>query len=247
MIWKPFNKILFSKIRKASRDYQLIEEGDRIAVSLSGGKDSNVLLYALSILQKTLPCHFDLKAVTIDMGWGTSYDELESYCEKLGVPLAIVPSQIGPIVFEERKEKNPCSLCARMRRGAVNRWAHENNCNKVALGHHMDDVIETVLMSLFYEGRLHTFAPKAYLSRMDVTVIRPLVLVAEVDIKRIAQRLEIPIVDSCCPANGFTMRSKEKNHIAELEKENPLIRERMLSAVVRDMWNKYDVEQTPDH
>lgn len=242
MLWRPFNKVLFSKMRKASRDYALIEEDDHIAVALSGGKDSTVLLYALHILQKTLPCHFALKAVSIDMGWQNDFEPLRRFCDTIGVPLDIVPTDIGPIVFDERGEKNPCSLCARMRRGAVNRWAHDNACNKVALGHHMDDVIETVLMSLFYEGRLHTFAPKAYLSRMDVTVIRPLVLVAENDIRRIATRLDLPIIQNLCPADGFTTRSKEKKLIDALAKDNPLIRERMLSAVVRDLWPKSEAQ-----
>lgn len=240
MLWRPFNKILFSKIRKASRDYQLIQEGDVIAVALSGGKDSTVLLYALHILQHTLPCNFSIKAVSIDMGWKNDFEPLRHFCDTINVPLEIVSTDIGPIVFEERAEKNPCSLCARMRRGAVNRWAHDNGCNKVALGHHMDDVIETLLMSLFYEGRMHTFAPKAYLSRMDVTVIRPLVLVPEDDIRRIANRLALPIVENLCPADGFTTRAKEKALIQHLSTDNPLIRERMLSAVVRDLWPSRD-------
>ena len=239
--WRPYNKDLFSKMRKASRDYHLIEENDTIAVALSGGKDSTLMLYALAVLQRTLPCQFNLKAVSLDMGWNNDYTSLKALCEKLEVPFEIIPSQIGPIIFEERKEKNPCSLCARMRRGAINSWAHENNCNKVALGHHLDDVIETFLMSTFYEGHIQTFAPKAYLTRAEVTVIRPMVYVLESDIIKISRQLSLPVIVNKCPADGYTTRSKEKQLIKELSKDNPLIRERMMSGIEKDLWHKYKV------
>lgn len=237
--WRPFNKILFAKIRRASRNYGLIQEGDHICIALSGGKDSTVLLYAMEILRRTLPCDFKLSAMSVDMGWQNDFTPHIKFCQQLGIPYDIVKTDIGPIIFNERKEKNPCSLCARMRRGAVNNWASENGCNKVALGHHLDDAIETLLMSLFYEGRLHTFAPKAYLSRADITVIRPLVYVLETDIQRIAKRLALPIHVNACPADGHTTRSDEKALISSLAAQNPPIRERMMHAIETSLWTKY--------
>ena len=237
--WKKFNKILFAKIRRASRDYSLIEEGDRICVALSGGKDSTLLLYAMEILKRTLPTPFTLKAMSVDMGWKSDYNAHKKLCSQLNIPFDLVKTNIGPIIFDERKEKNPCSLCARMRRGAVNNWARENDCNKVALGHHLDDVIETLLMSLFYEGRFHTFAPISYLSRSDITVIRPLVFVHESDIKYIVKSLDLPILKNLCPADGFTIREEEKNLIKSLSEKNPGIRERMMHAVETSLWTSY--------
>lgn len=245
MTWRSFNKAIFSKMRRASRDYGLIEEGDVICVSLSGGKDSSFLLYALHILQRSLPCSFELKPVLVDMGWGVDWSPLEDFCKNLDLSLSIVPSKIGPIVFEERKESNPCSLCARMRRGAVNRWASSQSCNKVALGHHRDDCIETLLMSLFYEGRIHSFAPRAYLDRMDVTIIRPLVLVAELDIIKAVERLKIPVIKNPCPAEGQTIRDRKKELIAELAIDNPLIQDRMMAAITKDLWSSCFI--SPNH
>lgn len=180
--WRQFSKPLLIPIRKASRDFGLIEPNDRILIALSGGKDSLTLLYAMAILKKTLPCDFEIAALTLDMGFKNDYTEVKAFCKSLEIDFNIIDSEIAQIIFEERKEKNPCSLCARFRRGAINNWAKEHGYNKVALGHHMDDVLETFLMSLFYEGRLNTFAPKSYLDRSDVTVIRPLVYVLEYDI-----------------------------------------------------------------
>ncbi len=240
--WRPFNKTLFAKMRRASRDYGLITEGDHICIALSGGKDSTLLLYAMEILRRTLPCNFQLSALSVDLGWQNDYLAHIAFCKKLGIPYDIVKTDIGPIIFNERKEKNPCSLCARMRRGAVNNWAVEHGCNKVALGHHLDDVIETLLMSLFYEGRLHTFAPYAYLSRTDITVIRPLVYVLESDIQRIAKRLNLPILLNACPADGKTTRSAEKKLISELAQQNPPVRERMMHAIETSLWTEYRIK-----
>ena len=237
--WRALNKELFAPMRRASRDYGLIQEGDRICVGLSGGKDSTLLLYSLAVLQRTLPVDFQVKAMSVDMGWENDYSGHKRLCAELNIPFDIVETNIGPIVFEERKEKNPCSLCARMRRGAVNNWAAENDCNKVALGHHLDDVIETLLMSLFYEGRLHTFAPYAYLSRADVTVIRPLIFVKEADIRWAVKKLDLPVMHNACPADGFTQRSKEKELISSLSKENPGLRDRMMHAVTAGLWTDH--------
>lgn len=240
--WRPYNKLLFSRMRKASRDYGLIEEGDNIVVGLSGGKDSTLLLYALAVLKKSLPVHFDLHAVTLDIGWDNDYRAHIDFCQKLEVPFEIIPSQVGPLIFEERQEQNPCSLCARMRRGAVNGWAHEHGCNKVALGHHLDDVIETLLMSMFYEGRVHTFMPRSYLSRSNITVIRPLVFVCEKDIISIGEKLHIPVMINKCPADGHTVRSDAKELINNLSKTNPMLRTRLMSGIVKDLWKDVRIE-----
>ncbi len=237
--WRPYNKDLFAKMRRASREFGLIEEGDRIAVGLSGGKDSTLLLYAMVVLQRTLPCNFSIHAVSLDLGWGNDYTEMIAFCERLNVPLTIIPSEVGPLIFEERKEKNPCSLCARMRRGAINNWAHDHHCNKVALGHHMDDVIETLLMSLFYEGRIHTFAPRSYLTRSEVTVIRPLVYVNENDIIHIGRKLNLPVIINKCPADGHTTRSDIKDLLSSLSNNNPRIKERIMSGIDKDLWQQY--------
>lgn len=239
--WRQFSKPLLIPIRKASRDFGLIEPNDRILIALSGGKDSLTLLYAMAILKKTLPCDFEIAALTLDMGFKNDYTEVKAFCKSLEIDFNIIDSEIAQIVFEERKEKNPCSLCARFRRGAVNNWAKEHGYNKVALGHHMDDVLETFLMSLFYEGRLNTFAPKSYLDRSDVTVIRPLVYVLEHDIKKISQLLNLPVVFNNCPANGNTTRAKEKELINTLSKDNKALRHRMMSAIVNKLWIQYKI------
>lgn len=244
--WRPYNKDLFAKMRRASREFGLIEAGDRIAIGLSGGKDSTLLLYAMAVLKRTLPCDFEIQAVSLDLGWGNDYTEMAAFCEQLEVPLSIIPSEIGPLIFEERKEKNPCSLCARMRRGAINNWAHDHGFNKVALGHHMDDVIETLLMSLFYEGRIHTFAPRSYLTRSEVTVIRPLVYVQEEDITRIAKRLSLPLIINRCPADGKTTRSEIKDLLTTLSIDNPRVKERIMSGIDKDLWQQYRVPQSQE-
>lgn len=241
--WRPYNKLLFSRMRKACRDYGLIEDGDNIAVGLSGGKDSTLMLYALAVLKRSLPIQFDLRAVTLDMGWGNDYSQHMDFCKDLEIPFEVIPSNVGPLIFEERQEKNPCSLCARMRRGAVNGWAHEHGCNKVALGHHLDDVIETLLMSMFYEGRVQTFMPKSYLTRSDVTVIRPMVYVPEADIMAISNKIGVPIIVNQCPADGHTVRAEAKNLIQELSRTNPMIRTRLMSGVVKDLWKSSDSSQ----
>ena len=240
--WRLYNKDLFAKMRKASRDFGLIEENDSIAIGLSGGKDSTLLLYAMAVLKRTLPCNFTIRAVSLDLGWGNDYTDMATFCNSLDVPFDIIPSEIGPLIFEERKEKNPCSLCARMRRGVINNWAHEHGCNKVALGHHMDDVIETLLMSMFYEGRIQTFAPCAYLTRSEVTVIRPMVYVAESTITKIARQLELPLIVNKCPADGFTTRSDMKSLLLKLMADNPLIKQRIMSGIEKDLLNQYKVQ-----
>ncbi len=235
-MWRKFNKPLLAKMRRASREYGLIQPYDKIAVGLSGGKDSTVMLYALSVLQKTLPFPFTLQGISLDVGWNNDYDLVGQYCQTLGVPFHLEQTQIGRIVYEERKESNPCSLCANMRRGAINNIAKKLGCNKVALGHHLDDALETFLMSLVFEGRMHTFAPRTYLSRADITVIRPMIYVHEKDIVSIAKKLELPVVPNNCPADGITKRHSMKEEMARLEAMNPTVKERMLHAITTSIW-----------
>lgn len=235
-MWRKFNKPLLAKMRRASREYGLIQPYDKIAVGLSGGKDSTVMLYALSVLQKTLPFPFTLQGISLDVGWNNDYDLVGQYCQTLGVPFHLEQTQIGRIVYEERKESNPCSLCANMRRGAINNTAKKLGCNKIALGHHLDDALETFLMSLVFEGRMHTFAPRTYLSRADITVIRPMIYVHEKDIISIAKKLELPVVPNNCPADGITKRHSMKEEMVRLEAMNPTVKERMLHAITTSIW-----------
>lgn len=223
---------LLSYTRKAIDDYALIEEGDKIAVGISGGKDSLALLYALAGLRRFYPKKFTLEAISVHLG----YEELNltpiaELCEVLEVPFTIVPSTIADIIFNQRKEKNPCSLCAKMRKGAFNEKAKELGCNKVALAHHKDDIIETSLMSLVYEGRYYAFPPKTYLDRMDLTVIRPLLYVTEANVIGFKNLYELPVQKNPCPADGYTKREYIKNLIKQLEKENPGVKDRLFHAV----------------
>ncbi len=236
---QQFNKPLLAKMRRASREYGLIENGDKIAVGLSGGKDSTLMLYALSVLKRTIPVQFDLQAITLDSGWDNDWSALADYCTSLDIPFHLEKTNIAQVVFDIRQEKNPCSLCAKMRRGALHSIAKNLGCNKVALGHHLDDALETFLMSLTYEGRIHTFAPKAYLSRSDITLIRPMIYVLESDIVAISKQLNLPIVINKCPADGYTSRQDMKDLIANLAKDNPLVRQRMQSALTTGLWQKY--------
>ncbi len=223
---------LLSHVRKAVDDYSLIDEGDSIAVGISGGKDSLTLLYALNSLKRFYPNHFDIHAVTVDLGFNNlDLDPICSLCDFLNVQYTIIHTEIAKIVFEDRKETNPCSLCAKMRKGAINEKIKELGCNKVAYAHHKDDVVETMLLSLIYEGRFHTFAPKTYLDRMDLTVIRPLLYVKEADVVGFTNKMNLPVCKSPCPADGNTKREYAKELLRDLEHENPGTRERMFTAV----------------
>ena len=230
-------------IRRACEDFHLIEDGDIVAVGVSGGKDSLLLLYALSLYRKFAPQRFEVKGLTLTMGlepFDTS--KVAALCEKLGVEYIVRPTEIGRIIFEERHEKNPCSLCAKMRRGALNDLAKECGCNKVALGHPRDDALETLLLCLLHEGRIHTFHPKSYLSKADLTVIRPMVYLPEKHIIHVAREMQLPIIPSPCPANGATEREEMKYLLDSLCKLYPNAREMMLSALQNEaqygLWNK---------
>lgn len=223
---------LYSFTRKAVDDYKLIESGDKIAVGISGGKDSLTLLYALAGLRRFYPEKFELHAITVNLGFdGFNTEDIAKLCEKLEVPYTVINTDINKIVFSDRKESNPCSLCSKMRKGALNDAIKELGCNKVAYGHHKDDVIETMLLSLIYEGRFHTFSPKTYLDRTQITVIRPLLYINEADIIGFNNKMNLPVTKGKCPADGFTKREYAKNLLKSLNSENPGVKERMFTAI----------------
>lgn len=225
-------KTTLSCIRKADKDFRLIEDGDKIAIGLSGGKDSILLIHALSKYRLFSHKNFSLHAFTIRSGYG-SFDcsRLAALCAAQGVPYTVHDTQMYDIIFNIRKEKSPCSLCAKMRRGILCDLAKEQGCNKIALGHHRDDAVETFLMSLIYEGRLHTFAPKSYMSRSDITVIRPLIYLPESHILHLKKALDMPVEKNTCPVNGQTGRQRTKELIAELSRSYPKLQERVLHAL----------------
>ena len=224
---------LMSYARRAIDDYNMISDGDRIAVGISGGKDSLTLLYALHGLKRFYPHPFELEAITIDLGHpGFDVSKIRQLCEEMEIPYTVVKTDIAQIIFEERKESNPCSLCAKIRKGALNEAIKKTGCNKVAYAHHKDDIIETMMLSLIYEGRFYSFSPKTYLDRMDLTVIRPLMYVNEADIKGFRNKYDLPVVKSPCPADGYTKREYAKNLLRQLNLENPGAKERMFSAII---------------
>lgn len=237
-MWRAYKHPMLKKVKQAMYELKMIEDNDHIAVGVSGGKDSIFLLNSLAVLKEILPVKFNIQAITLDLGYDNDYSSVDEYCKKLNIPYHIQKTDIAKIIFDERKEKNPCSLCAKMRRGALNNMAKELGCNKVALGHHLDDAIETFMLSLTYEGRIHCFAPSTYLSRIDLTVIRPLLYMAEKDIVYLVKKLELPIVKNNCPANGKTKRQEVKDLISNMRKTNPLVKEHMLSAIVNNLWKK---------
>lgn len=223
---------VLSYVRKAVDDYHMIEDGDKIAVGISGGKDSLTLLYALHGLQRFYPHRFTIHAVTVDLGFeNLNLDKIRELCESLQVEYTIVKTDIAKIIFEDRKESNPCSLCAKMRKGALNDAIKAAGCNKVAYAHHKDDVVETMLMSLIFEGRFHTFSPVTYLDRIDLTVIRPLMYMNEADVIGFVNKHQVPVVKSPCPADGYTKREYIKNLLRQLNLDNPGVKERMFTAI----------------
>ena len=235
-------KRVLGYVRKAVEDFNMIQDGDRIAVGISGGKDSMALLKALKLYQYFAPVSFHLEAVTLTMGFDNfDVTPIEEFCRELNVPYTVVHTLIGKIIFEERKEKNPCSLCARMRRGAFHDAALKLGCKKTALGHNLDDTLETFFLSLFHEGRFNTFSPVTYLDRKDITVIRPLIYAPEPEIIGAVRRHNIPVVPSPCPAAGYTQREEMKTLLRSLAKKIPNIRNQMLTALKskhnRNLWD----------
>lgn len=225
---------LLSHVRRAVDDYEMIEEGDKIAIGVSGGKDSLCLMIAMNQLRRFYPKKFEIEAITVSLGLeGASYDGIAKLCESIGVNYTVVDTHIGPIVFHERKEKNPCSLCSKMRKGALNDMAVQLGCNKVALGHNKDDVVETFFMSLFYEGRMNCFAPVSYLDRKDIYSIRPLMYVPEFEAKNFVVKQGIDIVKNPCLIDGSTKRQETKEMLAELGKNYENLQEKVFGAIKR--------------
>ncbi len=235
-------KKIIGRVRRAVEDYDMIHDGDKIGVGVSGGKDSLVLLAALAMLSRYYPKKFTVTALTLDMGYNADYSKIKKYCDDLSVEYIVKPTNIADVIFNYRKEENPCSLCAKMRRGALNDLALEQGCSRVALGHHNDDVLETFLLSLFYEGRINCFSPVTYLDKTDLYSIRPLIYVREGDIRGAVRRLNIPVLKSSCPADGVTKRAEVKDILAKLDKSvNPGLKKRMFTAIQHseiDGWHK---------
>ncbi len=224
---------LLSYTRKAVDDYSMILPGDKIAIGISGGKDSLTMLYALKHLQRFYPNPFALTAITVHLGYEEfNLDRIKALCEDLEVPLHIVNTDIARIIFKDRKESSPCSLCAKMRKGALNDKAKELGCNKVAYAHHKDDIVETMLLSLIYEGRFYSFSPVTYLDRMDLTVIRPLMYLPEADIIGFTNRYKLPVEKNPCSQDGITRREYVKKLLRDLNLENPGVKNRMFTAII---------------
>lgn len=235
---------LLSYTRKAVDDYGMIQPGDKIAVGISGGKDSLTLLYALKHLQRFYPNQFDLIAVTVNLGYTEfKLDKIRALCQELEIPYYVVDTDIAKIIFEERKESSPCSLCAKMRKGALNDKVKELGCNKVAYAHHKDDIVETMLLSLIYEGRFYSFAPVTYLDRMELTVIRPMMYVPEVDVIGFQNRYQLPVEKNPCPKDGVTRREYVKQLLKQLNLDNPGVKNRMFTAITNGNikgWEKHE-------
>lgn len=240
-----FSKLIFLKkgdymqkmmglVRRCVDDYRMIAPNDKIAVGISGGKDSLTLLVLLAALREYYPEPYELTAITIDMGLpGMDFSPVAALCERLNVPYRVVKTEIGPIIFDYRKEKNPCSMCAKMRRGALNQALLQQGFTKVALGHHYDDAAETFLMSLIFEGRLSCFQPVTYLDRTGVTQIRPMLYLTEGMIRNFAEREKLPVVHNVCPSDKHTKRQEVKELIQTLSATYPDIKERIFGAIQR--------------
>lgn len=221
-----------SLVRQAVDDYKMIEEGDKIAVGISGGKDSLTLLTVLHGLSKYYPKKFEVCAVTVDLGYkNVDFDRVRMLCNELGVEYKIITTEIAKIVFDIRQEENPCALCAKMRKGALNNAILDMGCNKVAYAHHKDDVIETMMLSMMFEGRLHTFSPVTYLDQTHITVIRPMIYMSESDVIGFVNKYNLPVVKSPCPVDGHTKREYVKELVRNLNHDYPGIKNRMFSAI----------------
>ena len=233
---------LLSLTRQAVDDYALIDSGDKIAVGISGGKDSLTLLYALHGLKRIYPKEFELSAITVDLGFENfDLSPVRSLCSELSVPFTVVPTDIGKILFETRKESNPCALCAKMRKGALNETAKQMGCNKIAYAHHRDDLIETMLLSLIYEGRFYAFSPKTFLDRTELTVIRPMIYVSEADVIGFKNRFSLPVCKNPCPVDGKTKREYVKQLTKQLNLQAPGVKERLFHAITEG-----NIEGWPD-
>ena len=225
---------LLGRVRRCVEDYHMIEAGDRIAVGVSGGKDSLVTLLALARLQKFFPTPFTLEAITLEMGMPEmDFTPVAALCETLDVPYTRISVPVYEILFQERKEKNPCSLCAKLRRGSLNTALTERGISKIALGHHYDDAVETLLMNLLFEGRIGCFQPVTFLDRTGVTQIRPLLYCREDEVQRVARREALPIVHNTCPIDGHSRRQEVKELLTSLEKTYPDVKQKLFGAMQR--------------
>ena len=221
-------------VRRAVDDYRMIEEGDTVAVGVSGGKDSLLLLAALQHLSTYYPKHFRVEAVTIELGFpGMDFTPVKTYCENIGVPYTCLKTDIKEIVFDVRQEDNPCSLCSKMRRGAINDAITQRGITKLALGHHFDDAVETMMMSLLFEGRISCFRPVTYLDRSGVTQIRPLIYAGEKKIAALAQELQLPVVESPCPQDKTSKRYEIKTLLAQMSRDYPDMKSKIFGAMQR--------------
>lgn len=235
---------ILGQVRRCVEDYHMIEAGDTVAVGVSGGKDSLLTLTALARLRDFYPISFQLEAITLETGTpGMSFDAVAELCRELEVPYTRIHVPVYQIVFEERKEKNPCSLCAKLRRGSLNTALTERGIHKIALGHHYDDAIETLLMNLLFEGRIGCFQPVTYLDRTGITQIRPLLYCREDDIRRTVERLRLPVVHNPCPANGSTRRQEVKDLIHQLEGRYPDIKQKLFGSLQRYPLYGWNLEQ----
>ena len=224
---------LIGLVRRCVDDYHMISPGDRIGVGVSGGKDSLALLCFLAELRKYHSSPFSLEAITIDLGFGMDFSPIRFLCDSLGVPLTVVPTQIAPIIFEHRQEKNPCSMCSKMRRGALNQALLNRGLNKLALGHHYDDAVETFMMSLIYEGRVSCFQPVTDLDRTGITQIRPMLYIHEKSIDTFASRNQLPVIANRCPIDKRTKREEIKKLVYDLSATYPDLKERIFGAMQR--------------
>ena len=227
-------QILMSRMRAAMEKYNMVDDGDVIAVGVSGGKDSLALMYALSEMRRFYPKKYEVKAITADMcffGEKTDFSEITALCGKLGIEHIIRETELYHIIFETRKEKNPCSLCARMRRGILHDMTKEAGCNKLALGHHMDDAAETFMMNLLSGGRIESFRPVTYLSRKDLTMIRPMIFAAEKEVEKAANKTALPTVASPCPMDKTSNRNEMKELLKELNYKYPAVKEKIIGGL----------------
>ena len=232
-MYDPLNDFT-GAVRRAVDDYNMITEGDRIAVGVSGGKDSLLLLVALNHLKQYYPKHFELEALTIELGFdGMDFSPIADLCAQLEIPYTCLKTDIKEIVFDVRQEDNPCSLCSKMRRGAINDAIRERGISKLALGHHFDDAVETFLMSLLFEGRISCFRPVTYLDRSGVTQIRPLIYAGEQKISNLAAELALPIVENPCPQDKTSKRYEIKTLLSQMSKDYPDMKSKIFGSMQR--------------
>ncbi len=225
-------KWFLTRVKRTIYRYKMIEESDTVAVGISGGKDSAALLYILNLFKRHAPFDFSLKAVFVDLGWPADLDPLKRLTEKLAIDLHIEETVIARVVFERRQEKNPCALCANMRRGALHQAAKGMGCNKVALGHHLDDAIQTFFMNLIYTGQMDTFKPVTYLDRIDLNLVRPLIQLPESTLANLVKRERLPLFKNPCPVSGKTKRKEMAELVDELSSRYPDLREKFRSALI---------------